>query len=204
MPLFNAWGFENSQYYCNELYHTAGTTYHNRVIITFGTKLPKLGNSNILDAGCSKGITTKEISLLYRKSRVFGVDIHAERINEAIREKSSARTSFIVGDFYMPEELLKNTSLDGFDAVFLMNNFYFTLKNTDSRDALDKGKVIGSLVKENGFLLISGRSLDSEDNFVILEKNKSSFKVFAENMTKKPVGCVHPGLYEKIMLSFGV
>lgn len=151
-------------------YWNAHTTWK-RVKYTFGKSLPFLHCGNILDLGCSEGLTTEELQEHYPDSRVVGVDCCREEIKEARIKKRKGK--FVYADGYKlryPDET--------FDLVFCMNNIGFVLgdkTNETYRNVLSR---ISRLVKPNGSFLVS-----LGVNYIILKNNGKGFELEDSSIT---------------------
>lgn len=142
------------------LYWISGNyTTLERVSRTFGLRLPKILEGNILDIGCSRGHTTRELALLYESCNVLGIDISKPIIREAKKmtdRELYPNLEFRVADGYtasLPQQ---------FDAVFCMNNIlpaYQKMKHYGSNGALEKFRIglrnIKSMIKPGGYFLFS-------------------------------------------------
>ncbi|MBW2976628.1 class I SAM-dependent methyltransferase [Candidatus Woesearchaeota archaeon] len=158
-----------------QFYHRNNHTEESRVKRTFGNSIPLLG-TKILDAGCSRGKTTCEISDLFPNSIVIGIDNQPEVINEAILQNqkslSKRKIEFRIGDFYN----LANG--EKYDSIFMMNNLYYCL--FDDRMSNDQiGSIINGVklsLTEKGYFLVS-----SPANFVIYQKSNESLEKINES-----------------------
>ncbi|MEK6889631.1 MAG: class I SAM-dependent methyltransferase [Nanoarchaeota archaeon] len=135
----------------NVPYHDMSLTYSGRVQRTFGSLLPDRDGVDILDLGCSRGLTTKDIFQLYPGSRVIGIDVNEENVNAArkINKREGKNLRFLVGDGYFPP--FKD---ERFDIVFAMNNLFYAFAESPQ----EIGPLmpnIGRTVKPDGVLLIS-------------------------------------------------
>ena len=141
------------------------TTYDGRVSDTFGNQLPKLAQgSRILDWGCSRGKTTKDLSVYYTGSTVTGIDIDPGVISEA--KEKNPDLDFRVADGY-------TFTGKPFDLVVCMNNLAIGLdpRHPDEvyREALSR---ITRLVKVGGYLAFS-----AINNYLVLRRNQDSFSL---------------------------
>jgi len=159
--------------------HSQTTTMYGRVKHQFGDKLPIIQGGNILDAGCSVGATTVEISDLFPSSQVYGVDGNIEVLRnhhkiftaEGWREPNSSRPVMNVplreGRKYSlicakaPELPFEQ---DFFKIIFNMNNIYNTAwklvnsgqTRTGLNDLRRYFQEMFGFLEEDGFYLISG------------------------------------------------
>ncbi len=175
-------------------YHIDPTTHYYRAKSEFsGSNIKISDNGLILDWGCSLGVSTLAIANLHRNADVIGLDISKIRINiattktiknaslgfvsvysknlscmvrEYIDEVNGIRLpkGFIIADGYNAP-FSNNT----FDAIYCMNNLYYVLNNTIEHSALKKIKNILRLIKNNGYLLISGTNNSIVQESVILQ-----------------------------------
>lgn len=169
-----------------EGYHNQVDTYYGRVSACFGDfKADLKPGSRILDWGCSMGYTTIELANIYRNCSVTGLEVRGylrEFIGHAVQEAKRNRSHlemhippWLWGKVDLPEVLrfpFKFVIADGFnapfrdetfDAVYCMNNLYYTLvhgkKGDISGDLVEKrmGQVL-RLVKHGGYMFVSGMS----------------------------------------------
>ena len=133
-------GIDWSVYSDEDHNHPDTRTRFDRVKDTFGNELDRLKiahGGRILDIGCSSGITTVELAYRFGPSiEVIGVDINqtvlgreAERaksyysmIDGLKGVKSLGNVKFKHGDGFQMAE-----SLGLFDAIFIMNNLYYSI-----------------------------------------------------------------------------
>jgi SAM-dependent methyltransferase len=147
-------------------YYFCCYTYKDRIAKTFGQSLPPAIAGEILDVGCSEGLTTAELAHLYPDSTVTGIDFDKHSLRIARREHAEligeGRLEFMLADGYHLERHLPDRT---FDAIFVMNNLYFRASELDEtrlRRILDQAK---QKLKPNGYLLLSGHG-----NYLILQE----------------------------------
>ena len=179
----------------NQKYWEFEYTEYGRVKRVFGKVLPEIPSGRILDLGCSVGDTTQELSMLYPRLNIIGIDINPLAVKAAIREYgNSEKLKFVVADGYkspFPDET--------FDAIFCMNNISFAYKTWEDSDNLrdeffrNAIQSIGRMVKDEGWLLISGEGRAVSQKFNNKFKNPSSTKTFpyGENRAKKLIELLH-------------
>lgn len=140
----------------SDQYHLSNMTYR-RVRETFGEKLPTLRTAGvIIDVGCSRGDTTRELADIYPESFVVGVDINPQAVDIANdTHQQSSLLPFRRADGYRLNEFFRENSAD---AIFLMNNLYQAMKKlTDERVKKILENII-SVIGETGYLLIAAGS----------------------------------------------
>jgi SAM-dependent methyltransferase len=176
----------------HDVYHTATYTLPGRMSAVFGNNLPQINGGYILDAGCSYGVTTDEISEKYPESTVIGIDINHNEIRRA--RLSQRKGVFLVEDGF------NNQFPNGaFKAVFSMNNFYQRVR-TLTNEQIDKcmrslGRLVGT---DDGYLLLGGQeigcmSLSREAyGHLILRRARKKFDIVSEqhDIEKRSVGTI--------------
>ena len=158
--------FIEVKYKVKDGYHTINNTYLGRINRIFAKNLPIIKKGIILDWGCSCGHTTYDLSRMYPNCEIIGIDLDESLIKDA---KLNSCASFFVMDGFT------RSFIDGsFDAVFCLNNIYYSLIHMKEELAISRLKTIGDLVKPHGFLAISGLFFDVNDNnYIILKKRRS-------------------------------
>lgn len=152
-------------------YHLATYTFKGRVTRSLKNLLPEIDGGNILDWGCSQGMTTREISEIYPTSNVIGIDLNPEAIQRARSlNEGIGNLEFVVGDGY--DHNFENIK---FDAVFAMNNLVYGFEKIyhyEKELARVRKSIqhIGSLVKNGGCLIIS-----KETNVARYDKDSRGF-----------------------------
>ncbi len=162
-------------------YHINTYSLVNRVYDTFGANvLKKLKNHvrsrKILDSGCSTGLTTVEMASLFPDATIVGLDFQKRKLgkdfdlaverygneDDNAREDFKKRISFVQGDMYFPSFQRRS-----FKAIFMMNNFLNTMRNTNISDAQVNTIMsnVGNLLEEDGWLCLS-----DEDNFFVYHR----------------------------------
>lgn len=150
---------ENGLYYWN-----SGGTNDQRVENDFvSIKLPEI-NGVILDLGCSTGDTTKEISKLYPRCRVIGIDRNHDRINEA--RVKVPQCEFLTRDIY--DLQMERESVN---AVFCMNNLWYLISKKRIRIPEKTILDISEIICERGYLFFSG----SYQGIIFRKENKMKF-----------------------------
>ncbi len=177
-------------------YHNQVDTYYGRVRLSFGDSLPNIRRGGrVLDWGCGDGYTTIELANIYRNCVVIGIELR-----EYLRGFIDYTVRMAKEDpghlrMHIPPDLKRRVPVernpvfpykfvmaDGFhapfrkgtfDAVYCMNNLYYTLGTPEPGLARKRVQQVGGLVREGGHLLISGNN-GGEDRktFVIIEKNE--------------------------------
>lgn len=99
-----------------EFYHLDTITYEGRMHQMI-EHLPDIFEFDkvytILDAGCSKGLTTVELSQIFQNSKIVGIDL----VNKFIDFQNNPNISFQQNDMYLP-----NFPKESIDIVFMANN----------------------------------------------------------------------------------
>jgi SAM-dependent methyltransferase len=142
--------------------HSQWYTEPGRVKDTFQGYLKEI-DGRVLDAGCSTGETTIELSNIYPNSHIYGVDNNPELIglaNENLDSRpnrDSLKVSFHHGDFYRLKDILPSNK---FGVAFAMNNWLFaSLRLSD---------------EENGFIARQFNYVLSEGGLLFLSKDNKS------------------------------
>lgn len=190
----------DTNYTLSNGYHIDPTTHYYRVKSEFsGSNIKINDNGLILDWGCSLGVSTLAIANLHKNASVIGLDISKIRIKIAI-EKTIKNASigfvtvysknlscmvreyidevngirfpkgFIIADGYNAP--FNNST---FDAIYCMNNIYYILNSTNDNLALKRIKNILRLIKNNGYLLISGTNNNMIQESIILQNNNGVY-----------------------------
>lgn len=153
-------------------YNTDTITIEKRVKNTFKDSLPNI-EGLILDMGCSKGITTEELTDIFPNATVFGIDINPDMINKAKSKRS------ISGKFFIDDGYNSRFRENIFSAVFCLNNLYHNINDLDEAGSKKMFVNVGNLVIEGGYLLISA-DMEAPDfstytDFIILKKHGKRF-----------------------------
>ena len=173
-------------------YHDYPHTIKNRIRDIYHDRLPEVNAGFVLDIGCSDGITTEELCDKYPQSAVIGSDINPILI--AIARAKGKKGIYVLDDGY------KSQFPDhSFDAVFSNNNLFNSIgRMTDEESQQAVGGMV-KLVKESGFLAISGHS-DWAYEFLVLRNDGKSFSVL-HNMTLPIYGSQE--LFNRILEALG-
>ena len=169
--------------YTGKGYHARCLDFYGRFEETFRGYVPPVKkNGIILDFGCANGNTTIEIANKYPDCKVIGIDLFIERIkscndNIMVAKKghinaydpfsennivNHAQLNVIPPNFLVSDGFKAPFKDETFDAVFCMNNIYFTSLLVDDRTFAQRLFQItrllkqGSFSKPGGLLVISG------------------------------------------------
>ena len=122
-----------------------------RVKSTFEGSLPSIPSGNILDLGCSIGVTTEEIASAYSDCKIYGLDINPKAVEIARERVKNKSIEFLVGDgFKQP------FSTEYFNGIFCMNNLGFTFNPEKPQIFKKHLDNVLSMIKKEGYLLFSG------------------------------------------------
>lgn len=178
-------------------YWNSSSTFASRVRLNFGSFIPKVSDGSwILDFGCSLGLTTIALANIHKKSNVIGIDINrvgylanycgVQEMYSAMKEcrfylgngyKKSPYAFLIADGFHAP---FKDGS---FEAVYCMNNLYYLLKDIKPDLLTLRFNQVGRVVKEGGYLLISGNNAGIGSDSIVLQKRESGFQVVSERFS---------------------
>lgn len=180
-----------------EGYHNEHQTYYGRVYMHLRGSLVKLEpKSKILDWGCSRGLTTIELANIYPDCELTGIDVDAfwktfsQCLIEEIAKDPACLRNYLHSDLRvgyslpreikLPKEFITADGFDApfadgaFDAVFCMNNIYYTLSQMDRAKAKQRLQQVTRLVKNDGYLVISGADISElEVTLAVLQKQSS-------------------------------
>jgi len=156
-------------------YHGNTHTYIGRVNETFGYDLPHLVGREVLDIGCSRGLTTRELSKIYPNARITGIDIDHEFIRES-RKRYTAEIEqgvidFVTADGYFPGDVFER---EQFGLVFMMNNFCFTAHNMGDSTLRSILGNVAEVVSDQGHILVAHTNTGGLVNYVIFKINRAS------------------------------
>lgn len=118
----------------------------------------------ILDWGCSRGYTTKDISVSYPGRQVTGVDINPDSIARARELFSTDPLDFIAEDGF---DFLRKG--ERFGAIFALNNVlpWFIEGEPDTKDIRELGLLMRESLVSRALLLISAeRSHDDSQHHI--------------------------------------
>ena len=150
-------------------YWINNTTCFGRVKNTFGFSLPRSSKiKNILEIGCSIGMTTLELNELYPGSNIIAADINSVNLARS-NLKRFKNITFYHGDGYYPSTFC---NINSQDAVFLMNNLAHVANKMNSFDLESVLHNISSVLKPGGYMLIS-----SDDCYIISRKKEYSQEI---------------------------
>ncbi len=149
--------------------HSRTYTFPGRVKRDFGSHLPKIEEGTILDAGCSDGHTTRELSELYPRCHVIGIDCNKDSCKHARGLHNDLE--FHVGNFY---KLSDNFPPDYFTAIFAMNNLTAVSHNLSRRELLAIFDNFNRSLKDGGYLCISD-DIGWDPKLAILKKKGEEF-----------------------------
>ena len=138
-----------------------------RVRMTFNVHLPEGIKGRILDAGCSSGMTTREISYLYPDAHVIGIDVNEKILPQ--RKDWGVNLEFHLGNFYLLPGIFPPRT---FDAIFSMNNFLNVVRDMYRTETEAVLQGFFTRLKINGYLLMSGHK-----EGVVLMKQDDAFQV---------------------------
>jgi SAM-dependent methyltransferase len=147
-------------------YHTWGLTRAGRMRQSIQPEhLELLRGKKVVDAGCSLGYTTNELSQIFNTT-VIGIDIDYQRIEEA--RESGRRGKFRVADGYFLSKFFKQNSQD---SIFMMSNLYIAMSGLNDEKLAEILGNSAKVLSHNGHLCIG-----SDENYVIFRslKNKLS------------------------------
>lgn len=193
-------------YNSQSCYHTNPMTYYHRTKREFeGISLDIKTSDQLLDFGCSTGVSTLAIANYFQTRNVIGLDISETRVGIAKNKTiPSTKKGYVVVynnsiASLVKEDISKETILpkffvvaDGFyapfndktfKAVFCMNNIYYILNKSKPDDFLIKMKGITRLVSDSGYLLISGTDNLINNELVIFQNNNSNFSPIYSTFT---------------------
>lgn len=149
-----------------------------RFYLTFPRgRLPKISLGNILDLGCSSGVTTQEIADIYQDSQIIGIDVNHRRLRIASGLNSNANIHFLLADGYqMPFSDL------AFDAVFCMNNLNQVIgcEMISRKKLVEIANEIARVIKPRGYLMFSGQDRS------IMQKSDSGFDIIYYSYDSSP------------------
>ncbi len=187
-------------------YHTNPMTYFHRTKREFeGVKIKISKSDELLDWGCSTGVSTLVIANYFQTNNVTGLDISETRVriaknktvpsvkkgyvvvyNQSIASLVKEHVSegillpklFVVADgFYSPFK-------DGtFKAVFCMNNIYYILTKSNPIEFSIKMKGVTRLISDGGYLVISGTDNYVNNELVIFQNNSGNFSPIYSTFT---------------------
>jgi SAM-dependent methyltransferase len=149
-------------------------TRHGRVKTTFGDYNLFNFSGKILDWGCSKGETTREL-VENSPADIYGIDLILYKENvERLKKKFGKRINFFCGDgfSYFQENDLK------FDLVLSMNNLLLTMDNSNRSFILSS---LYDLVENKGKLILAttyGKLSSDKNNqgeYIILRNEGNKF-----------------------------
>jgi SAM-dependent methyltransferase len=183
LPAFSDMQEKRKLWPLREGYHNESKTYYGRVGVHFGNHTPVFeAGARILDLGCSKGLTTIELANIHRGCEVLGIEVRgylkgfmdyiSERVGDnglylwrhvppglrhrvsGIERRMALPAGFIIGDGF------KSSFPDkSFDAVYCMGNIYYVMNQLDDQTRNERFRQVFRLVKDGGYLLVSGGSL---------------------------------------------
>ena len=162
-------------------YHRCIKTEKGRVKDFLAPYIPSDLEGNILDVGCSKGITTMELATLYPDRLVIGCDMNPEVIEESKRLQGSdigGRVSFYHSNiFELKSSPLRHMKFGG---IFMMNNLYHGLSHSRMTDeqirlTLD---LVSKITEEEGYFIVS-----STRDYLILKRNNGGFVPYDSKFT---------------------
>ena len=170
----------------------SGTCLVGRFRSTFKTEDLEADFRTVLDAGCSNGEVTMELSRIYPAAVVLGMELHEGRLPERkiVRNNNGGVVIFKQGNFYRIDRMVPP---EIFDAIFAMNNLVL-----EDRLTLEQHRTIArnlnSVLTEGGYLFLS----DSLD-YVILCKTGKGFRKASVNS-----GFRRPLIYGKLSEAYGI
>lgn len=187
-------------------YHADPTTHYYRAFREFeGFKINVHQGENILDWGCSFGVSTLAIANIYPNANVIGLDIDLYRIRRALLHtlvdaKSGYVTVYSKSIGCMVHEYIDNYNnlklpeffvvADGFKtpfahsafkAIFCMNNLYYMLNIIPKEELSSSITHILKLLSEDGYLFVSGSSNVCQESFVIKRLSTKKFSCVYTN-----------------------
>jgi SAM-dependent methyltransferase len=189
--------------------HTQSTTWDSRAEEQMKSHISKKITGDVLDVGCSVGITTVEMAQIFSNSNVYGVDNNESVLKQHPQLYSQQGWSHpSIGRTIHFENQPQNYSLicakspqlpfkdNSFELVCDMNNIYYSTWNMINSGEGSKGAhelenyfaSINSLISESGIYFISGnrkRRADEElpYEFCTFEKNDDKLKLKEHSST---------------------
>lgn len=184
----------------NPLFWTVDKTEINRVTNTFKNNLPQeknLPQGRIIDIGCFNGNTTFEISKMYPKYDLLGIDI----LNEHIKQAEQRRKAMIKDlennnqinskqkEFFLERlEDLEFEVANGFELpyaekfsmMFYMNNIIFILEGRKPKEFENMMKNIHFHLEYGGYVIFS-----ANEEYFILQKLKNEYKLTSKNIVSE-------------------
>lgn len=186
--------------------HDQNTTWNTRTTQQLSRHITREISGSILDVGCSIGISTIELALMFPKSHVYGVDYNESILQEHPKLFSSTGwTHSTIGKpiFFNSSSIPSNYSLicakspqlpfqeNFFDLVCDMNNLYYSVWKMINEGNGSKGRIelenyFGEMIpyvkNDNGLYYISGNRKKRDERelpyeYCILEKKRGKLKI---------------------------
>ncbi len=146
----------------------SGTCLVGRFRSTFNEEDLEIDPKTILDAGCSDGEVTMELSRRYPRTVILGLELREDRLpDKRVIYNNGGTVIFRQGNFYMIDRLVPSET---FDAIFAMNNLLL-----EDRLTLEQHRAIA---RNLNFVLSDGGYLFLTDSFdyIVLCKDGNGFE----------------------------
>ena len=152
-----------------EKYWIRTDTYNLRIDMHIGwDNMPLVKQGKIMDWGCSEGMTTIELSLIYPHCDILGIDVNPLVI-ELAKNRTNERVHFMEADGY---EL--HFPPKAFNAIFCMNNLgpAYYCSEKDNKFFKKVIKSLGNIIADDGILFVS-----QDDHFAYGKKLSNQFEI---------------------------
>ena len=130
------------------------------------------GGKEILEIGCSGGLSTKEIAEMLPESRITAIDVRPDAIRVAKKECAGlirqGKAEFLNADGYRLKECFGNRL---FDAILALNNVLALISEFSDRELEMVMRNFTDRLKVGGALFLS-----LEDAFLLYVKSESGMK----------------------------